>query len=57
LDRRPEDLPGLQVAAAVGQGRLMERYFREFARSGRVAGQVLLTRDILANRAQYLHAR
>ncbi len=57
LTARPADLPGLQVAAAVGQGRLMERYFREFSERGRVAGQVLLTRDVLAHRGQYLHAR
>ncbi len=57
LIERPEDLPGLQVAAAVGQGRLMERYFTEFRERGRVAGQVLLTRDVLARREQYLHAR
>lgn len=57
LDRKPTDLPGLQVAAAVGQGRLMERYTRAFAVRDRVTGQVLLTRDILAQRNQYLHAR
>ena len=57
LVERPTDVPGLQVAAAVGQGRLMERYIREFGDRGRVAGQVLLTRDILARRGQYLHAR
>ena len=57
LAERPKDLPGLQVAAAVGQGRLMERYFRDFSDVGRVPGQVLLTRDILARRGQYLHAR
>lgn len=54
---RPKDLPGLQVAAAVGQGRLMERYTAEFAARGRVAGQVLLTKSVLADREQYLHAR
>jgi glutamate 5-kinase len=57
LDRRPKDVPGLQVAAAVGQGRLMERYSALFAERGRVVGQVLLTKDLLANRTQYLHAR
>ncbi len=57
LTRRPADLPGLQVAAAVGQGRLIERYSAEFARRGRVVGQVLLTRDVLAERDQYLHSR
>ncbi|GIU92246.1 MAG: glutamate 5-kinase [Acidimicrobiia bacterium] len=57
LDRRPRDVPGLQVAAAVGQSRLMERYTAEFARRGRIAGQVLLTKSVLADRDQYLHAR
>jgi glutamate 5-kinase len=57
LSGRPADIPGLQVAAAVGQGRLMERYTNEFAVHDLVPGQVLLTKDVLANRAQYLHAR
>jgi len=57
LDRRPADVPGLQVAAAVGQGRLMERYATEFGARDRLVGQVLLTKDVLANRGQYLHAR
>ena len=57
LAARPKDLPGLQAAAAVGQGRLMERYASEFGRLGRLVGQVLLTRDVLAHRGQYLHAR
>lgn len=57
LDQRPTDVPGLQVAAAVGQGRLMERYSTRFAEREILAGQVLLTRDVLANREQYLHAR
>jgi glutamate 5-kinase len=57
LDRRPADLPGLQAAAAVGQGKLMERYSGAFAEHGIVVGQVLLTRDVLARREPYLHAR
>jgi len=57
LSQRPRDIPGLQVAAAVGQGRLMGTYTRLFERRGLVTGQVLLTRDVLANRDQYLHAR
>ena len=57
LERRPADLAGLQVAAAVGQGKLMERYAAGFGARGRVAGQVLLTRDVLGNRDQYLNAR
>ncbi len=57
LDRRPRDLPSLQVAAAVGQGALMARYSAAFGDLGRVVGQVLLTKDILANRDQYVHSR
>ncbi len=57
LDRRPTDVAALQVAAAVGQGRLMERYTAAFARRGVVAGQVLLTKAVLSDREQYLHAR
>ena len=57
LDVPPADLPGVQVAAAVGQRRLMEEYGSRFAARGRVTGQVLLTRDVLAHRSQYLHAR
>jgi glutamate 5-kinase len=54
---RPSDVPSLQVAAAVGQGRLMERYSRAFSEQGMVAGQILLTKSVLADREQYLHAR
>jgi glutamate 5-kinase len=57
LERRPADLAGLQAAAAVGQGKLMERYSAGFSERDRVAGQVLLTRDVLGNRDQYLNAR
>ena len=57
LTRRPQDVAGLQVAAAVGQSRLMERYTACFDKHNLVAGQVLLTRDVLSNRDQYLNAR
>jgi glutamate 5-kinase len=57
LEERPKDVPGLQAAAAVGQGRLMQEYASAFGEAGIVVGQVLLTRDILANRSQYLHGR
>ncbi len=57
LDERPGDIPGLQVAAAVGQNRLMAMYTGAFERTGRQVGQVLLTRDVVARRDQYLHAR
>ena len=57
LGTTPTDLAGFQVAAAVGQSRLMERYTTRFAEAGLTAGQVLLTKDVLANRQQYLTAR
>lgn len=57
LATRPTDLPSLQVAASVGQGRLMAMYSAEFGSSDRQVGQVLLTRDVLARREQYLNAR
>lgn len=56
LDRRPTDVPGLQVAAAVGQGHLLHAYTEAFAEHGLVVGQVLLTRDVLADRDQYVHS-
>jgi glutamate 5-kinase len=56
LDRRPTDVPGLQVAAAVGQGHLVHAYSEAFAARGRAVGQVLLTRDVLADRDQYVHS-
>ena len=57
LTERPTDLPGLQVAASVGQSKLVERYASEFARRDRIVGQVLITRDVIIGREQYLHAR
>ena len=57
LSERPNDLQGLQVAAAIGQSRLMELYGAEFGVEGRLVGQILITRDVLARRDQYLHAR
>lgn len=57
LEERPTGIADLQVAAAVGQGRLMERYAARFADRQIVVGQVLLTKDVLGNRRQYLNAR
>jgi glutamate 5-kinase len=57
LTVRPGTIADLQVAAAVGQSRLMERYTASFAARGLIAGQVLLTKEVLANREQYLNAR
>ncbi len=57
VSERPDDLPGLQAAAAVGQSKLIERYSQAFGKHDHVVGQVLLTRDVLAGREPHLHAR
>jgi len=45
MSARPERVPDLQMAAAVGQTRLMSRYDKLFAERGCMVGQVLLTHD------------
>ena len=57
LASRPTDIPSLQAAAAVGQGRLLRLYARTFERRGIVTAQVLLTRYDFMHRQQYLNAR
>ncbi len=57
MRRRPTCLPELQMAAAVGQSRLMTRYDTLFARERCKIGQVLLTHDDLKNRSRHLNAR
>ncbi len=57
LERRPADLAAKQAAAAVGQTHLIHAWERAFARRGRRAAQILLTRDDLADRRRFLNAR
>jgi glutamate 5-kinase len=57
LAERPRTMPGLQAAAAVGQGRLMHAYERALAAHGLACGQVLLTHDDVRDRRRYLNAR
>ena len=57
MKKRPADLPTLQMAAAVGQSRLMAAYDRLFARTKCRIGQVLLTHDDLEHRRRHLNAR
>lgn len=57
FDRRPDDMPGLQACAAVGQVALVDTYARAFVRRGMAVGQVLLTRNDTGSRTAYLHAR
>jgi glutamate 5-kinase len=57
MTSRPEDMPSLQAAAAVGQVALVETYASMFAARGAVIGQVLLTRHDTGHRESFLHAR
>lgn len=57
LHRRPDDLPTLQMAAAVGQNRLMAIYDRLFGEKKCKIGQILLSHDDLENRQRHLNAR
>jgi glutamate 5-kinase len=54
---RPTDLALKQAAAAVGQSHLIWMWERSFARHGRRAAQILLTREDLASRQRFLNAR
>ncbi len=55
--QRPKDMPGLQAAAAVGQGRLLAAYARAFAAHRLAVGQVLLTQDDFLRRRHFVNAR
>ncbi len=57
MKRRPTAVNDLQMAAAVGQSRLMAAYDDLFGREGFRIGQVLLTHDDLRHRARHLNAR
>lgn len=57
MKKKPADLPTLQMAAAVGQSRLMAAYDRLFIRRKCRIGQVLLTHDDLEHRRRHLNAR
>ena len=57
LRRRPTRLPELQMAAAIGQSRLMTLYDRLFAKEHCLVGQVLLTHADLKHRTRHLNAR
>ena len=56
LKRRPEAIPELQAAAAVGQGVLIQLYEKFFLEYGQVVAQILLTRADFAGRGRYLNA-
>ncbi|ODS32575.1 MAG: glutamate 5-kinase [Candidatus Scalindua rubra] len=53
--KRPNILPELQAAAAIGQGKLIEIYNECFKRHGYHAAQLLLTRQDFEDRQRYLN--
>ncbi|WP_210509648.1 glutamate 5-kinase [Natronogracilivirga saccharolytica] len=55
--RRPVNLPDLQMAAAIGQGVLLNLYSEQLARYDCRLGQVLLTHGDLNDRIRHLNAR
>jgi glutamate 5-kinase len=57
LKGRPQALPQLQAAAAVGQSYLIRAYDEGFRRHGRHAAQILLTHEDFDARARYLNVR
>jgi glutamate 5-kinase len=57
FDKRPHDLPSLQAAAAIGQGRLLKNWEHAFSAHGKHIAQILLTHDDLANRSRFLNSR
>lgn len=57
VSERPRQVPALQAASAVGQGRLFAHYERLFADHELIAAQVLLTSEDFARRSSYVNAR
>jgi glutamate 5-kinase len=57
LAERPRHMPGLQAAAAVGQGHLIQVYERALSQRGLACAQILLTHEDVRDRRRYLNAR
>ena len=57
LAHRPETIPDLQAAAAVGQSLLMETYNRVLSVHGLAAAQLLVTHGDFQDRRRYLNFR
>ncbi len=53
LDKRPEDTPGKQAAATVGQLELMYMYDKFFGECGQKVGQLLITRGDMEDPARH----
>lgn len=57
LRRRPDSLPELQAAAAIGQPHLMRTWDDALRQTGHKTAQVLLTANDFRNRQRYLNVR
>lgn len=57
LEKRPDDLPHLQAAAAVGQAHLIRRYDDCLKKHGYHTAQLLLTANDFKQRSRYLNVR
>ncbi|MDA0991368.1 MAG: glutamate 5-kinase, partial [Verrucomicrobia bacterium] len=57
MTSRPTAVPDLQMAAAIGQSRLMSRYDDLFAKESCKVGQILLTHDDFSNKIRQTNAR
>ncbi len=57
VKERPRQVPALQAASAVGQGRLFAHYERLFGDHELTAAQVLLTSEDFNRRSSYVNAR
>jgi glutamate 5-kinase len=57
LTERPTDVRMRQACAAIGQPTLMNEYKRAFGAHRVPVGQILLTNDVLSDRAGYLNLR
>ena len=55
LEGRPEDMPGKQAAAAVGQCELMYTYDKLFAEYNHTVAQILLTADDIQDKRRKSH--
>ncbi|KIV82338.1 glutamate 5-kinase [Exophiala sideris] len=57
MPRRPKHLAQVQALAAIGQSRLMSIWDSLFAHMNQPVAQILLTRNDIADRSQYLNAQ
>ncbi|KAI7549390.1 hypothetical protein D0864_08080 [Hortaea werneckii] len=57
MERRPKHLPQVQALAAIGQTKLMSMWDQLFMHMRQPIAQILLTRNDIADRTQYLNAQ